>query len=252
MFHEIEAYWAAIKDPSAFPNSCEGDLGTPSRPSIWLMGIEPGRSRADQAHESNGATVPGQDRYSVEYQIGRNWRFNINAFKFLAVFNGEPLDNWESFARRKRVFEGGSSGYLKGNINPEQFADVATWNTEAALRTGCSSKAEYYARVAEASFENARQWIEKSRPKLIIGTGTSFRNQFLDIVGGEDLGEAHKWKSGNSDRNKTLYFTKSGVVPLAVIPHLSGQGASVLKYDDDGIAHAANFVRQAMQQNPSK
>lgn len=246
MSHKDNTYWDAIRDPSAFPNSCEGDMGSPESPSIWLLGIEPGKPQADQAYESNGVTFPGQERYSVDFQLGRKWVYNQNAFKFLAVLNGEPLASWESFARRERVFEAGCAGYLKGNIYPEQFSDVATWDSSAAARTGCSSKAEYYARIKDTTFVGVRQWVQKCRPKLIIGAGISFASDFLAIVGGTDLGERHWWSSGG-DRRKGLYLTTSGIVPLAVIPHLSGQGSSVLKYDDTGIAYAANYIREALR-----
>lgn len=245
MSEQALSYWEAMTDPSIFPDSCEGDVGTPKNPSIWLLGIEPGKPQSDRIHEKNGITFPGQDRYSVEFQLGRKWVYNENAFKFLTVLCDEPLDNWQSFAMRERVFENGCSGYLKGNIYPEQFSDVATWDPAVAARTGCASKPEYYARVKEATFAGARQWVEKCRPKLIIGAGIGFAADFLQIVGGTELGARHWWTSDSGAR-KGLYFTTSGIVPLAVIPHLSGQGTSVLKYDDSGIVYAANYIRQAL------
>lgn len=245
MSDEILSYWDSLRDPFIFPNSCEGDMGSPESPSVWLLGIEPGNPQSDQAYKTNGITFPGEERYSVEFQLGRKWVYNRNAFKFLAVLNHEPVENWEGFARREHIFESDCSGYLKGNVYPEQFRDVETWDSYVAARTGCISKAEYYSRVREASFGAVRQWVQKCRPRLIIGAGIGFASDFLAIVGGTELGERHWWNGGSGTR-KGLYFTTSGIVPLAIIPHLSGKGASVLKYDDTGIAYAANYIREAM------
>lgn len=242
---EVNAYWEAMRNPSAFPDWCEGDLGTPDRPSIWLLGIEPGKPQSDKAYESNGITFPGEERYSVEFQLGRKWDYNANAFKFLAVLNNEPLTEWESFARRERIFETGCQGYLKGNIYPEQFNEVATWDAASAAKTGCASKAEYYARIKDASFAGVQHWVQKCRPKLIIGAGIGFASDFLALAGGTELGERHWWGDNGAPR-KGLYFTTSGKVPLVIIPHLSGRGQSVLKHDDVGIAYAANYVRAAL------
>lgn len=246
MTHEIRAYWDEVSNPNVFPEWCDGgDPGSPERPSIWLFGIEPGNSRADQAHDASGKTLPGQESYSVDFQLARGWIFNRNAFKLLTVLNGEPLDAHVDFAQRERIFENDQPGYLKGNLFLEQFSEVATWSEEAAARTGCATKEAYYTQMREARFSIMRAWIEKCRPKLIIGSGLGNRSDFLEVVGVNEMPERHNWVSANGV-SKGIFLTSAGVAPLAIIPHLSGQGPYVLRHDDEGIAYAANHIRTAL------
>lgn len=246
MTDEIRTYWDEVSDPQVFPDWCDGgEPGSPERPSIWLFGIEPGNSRVDQAHENSGKILPGEESYSVDFQLARGWIFNRNAFKLLTVLNGEPLDAHVDFAQRERIFENGQPGYLKGNLFLEQFSDLATWSDEAAARTGCASKEQYYSQMREARFSIMHTWVEKCRPKLIIGCGLKNRDDFLKMAGVTELPERHDWIGKNGLR-KGLYLTEAGVVPLAIIPHLSGQGQYVLRHDDDGIVYAANHIRAAL------
>jgi hypothetical protein len=64
-------------------DGCEGgDAGTPTNPSIWLFGVEPGWSKSDQARTDTPKN-PLDDGYSIETQL--QWPYNRNAFKLLAA-----------------------------------------------------------------------------------------------------------------------------------------------------------------------
>lgn len=64
---------ARVSDPARFLETCDGgDLGTPDKPSIWLLGIKPGWSIADAAADAKADRQRDaeRERYSVELQLG--------------------------------------------------------------------------------------------------------------------------------------------------------------------------------------
>ena len=72
--------WVAARDQ--FQSTCDGgDIGSSSASSIWVMGLEPGWSLADQVRELKGLAPPREvaKDYSVELQF--EYPFNRGAFK---------------------------------------------------------------------------------------------------------------------------------------------------------------------------
>lgn len=232
--------WASSKD--YFVSTCDGgDLGSKESPSIWLMGVEPGWSLADQARALADVAAPRalDESYSVELQLG--WPFNRSAFKLLCALEEEKADGYRDFALRKRPFEKGSKGYFKANLFPVPLHTLAAWDEEAIRDTGFDTKSAYQAWLREARFPVVTAHLEERRPKLLIGTGLAHLNDFMAVVGA-DTHQLHTFRVNGFD--KKIYVAAGGLVPLVVLPHLSG-GSNGLN-SNVAIERAAQVIRASV------
>ncbi|TCM24933.1 hypothetical protein EDF59_14820 [Novosphingobium sp. ST904] len=237
------AFRRRVEDETRFLETCEGgDQGSPDRRSIWLLGIEPGWSLADQALDEVGLRKKAEalHHYGIEMQL--QWPYNRNAFKFLAALKGRPVETYREFARTVRPFERGSLGYFKANLFPEPFNNTGEWTNEAVEKTGFVSKAAYQTWLREARFPVFRAWIEKCYPKLVIGTGLTHLADFLAITGTVESPSPRFFEVNGHP--KRLHIATSGIVPVAILPHLSGGSHSLNSYEATRIA--ADMVRTVL------
>ena len=199
-------------------DGCEGDdPGTPSSPSVWLFGIEPGYSIADRKAPS-APLNPVQEGYSIELQ--RKWRFNQNAFKLFAAMNGSPVSQFIDFANLYQPFVVGSKGYFKGNLYPYACNNVKEWPEDAADETGLKNKEEYREWCRKNRWPEISKWVDKYQPKIFIGVGNSCKDDFsLCVFGVKVEFDLHEfWINGNK---KKIYHKSIGHKKLVVLPHLS-------------------------------
>jgi hypothetical protein len=200
-------------------DGCEGgDAGTPTNPSIWLFGVEPGWSKSDQARTDTPKN-PLDDGYSIETQL--QWPYNRNAFKLLAAINGVLVSQFREFASKHQPFVQGSKGYFKGNLYPYACNNVGHWPQDAVEETGLTSKAEYQKWCNEHRWPTVKGWVDEHQPALFIGVGNTFRSQFASSVFGRSI-ELESHKITVNGHSKKVYFGQSDGRKLAVIPHLSG------------------------------
>ena len=97
--------------------------------------------------------------------------------------------------------------------------------------------------MRDARFPIVTSWIEKCRPKLIIGLGLTHADDFLAIVQASEQPEQHSFDvNGHSKR---MFMTQSGLVPLAILPHLTG-GPNGLN-SNEAIAYAAQQIRSQLR-----
>lgn len=88
------------------------------------------------------------------------------------------------------------------------------------MRTGFDTKQAYRSWLRDNRFRVMKAWIERCQPRLVIGTGISHLSDFLTITGTVEQPSVYTFEvNGHSKR---LYVAKSGTVPVAIIPHLSG------------------------------
>ena len=238
------AFRERVGDEARFLGTCDGgDHGTPERPSIWVLGIEPGWSLADQAADEQ--RTPEMDalsnQYSIELQL--SWPYNRNAFKLLAAIDGKAPEHYREFAEARRPFEQGSAGYFKGNLFPEPFNNVGAWDAEAIESTGFVTKSEYQAWLRATRFPVIRSWIEKCRPRLVIGTGLTHLEDFLAITGTTETPLAYPFEVNGQP--KRVHVAMSGTVPIAVVPHLSGGANGLNSHEATRIA--ADRIRTILQ-----
>ncbi|MGB7655661.1 MAG: hypothetical protein WBL74_09275 [Novosphingobium sp.] len=232
-----------IQDGAGFLSTCDGgDPGSVEEPSVWLLGIEPGWSLADEATDE----VPSPEAeqrlraYSIELQL--EWPFNRNAFKLLATVEGGSPDDYREFAKRAQPFALNSKGYLKGNLFPVPFNNVGAWDEAATAMTGFATKDEYQSWVREVRFPILQTWIERCRPRLLIGSGISHLADFLAITSADKKPSEFQFEvNGHSKR---VFIGKNGVVPVAIVPHLSG-GIHSLN-SNQSIAQTAAIIRSEL------
>lgn len=232
-----------MANPNNFPDTCDGgDVGSPHAPSIWLLGLEPGWSIQDAINEKAGIGTSDDeyDSYSIELQ--QKWPFNRNAFKLLTALKGGLPDAYKDFASRERPFERGSKGYLKGNLFPIACNNMGEWGDDEREATGFAEKASYQQWMRTTRFPIVQAWINKCRPKLIIGTGLTYMNDFLAVTDTPDVPAPHFIQVNG--HTKRVHVASNGVVPVAVIPHLSG-GIHSLN-SSQAIAETAAYIKSIL------
>lgn len=231
-----------VADEAAFLETCDGgDAGSPARPSIWLMGIEPGWSLSDEKRAVSEGASARLRQYPIDLQLG--WRFNQNAFKLLAALDGQSPDEYRTFAKRAQPFVAGSTGYFKGNLFPEPFHKVKVWDAEAVEATGFSTKAEYQAWMRGTRFPVFKNWLKSCRPRLFIGVGSTFLFDFLHVTETQESPEEHRFEVNG--HTKRVFVASGGLAPVAVIPHLSG-GSNGLN-GNLSIQRAAEHIRSKFE-----
>lgn len=223
-------------------DGCDGgDVGSPTRPSIWLMGIEHGTFNS--IHDSpNGGHEREDENYSVKLQLG--WPYNRNAFKLLAALEGQPVDSYREFATSRRIFEKGSERYFKGNLYPYASRRVSEWSDEAQLATGMDKRA-FQVHCEHQWFPVIRSWVERYQPRLVIGVGNSFKRQFSQAI----LGRALNFETETfivNGHSKHLNFAAHDGTLLAVVPHISGSSMGL--NSDASLQEAGTRIKARLSQ----
>lgn len=251
---EAREFRAQVENTDRFLETCEGgDPGSPNQPSIWFFGIEPGWSKAQEAAEQKPETDHHRlmATYNVEAQL--KYQYNRKAFQLLAAIEhlssapqpssaDKIVRQYADFARAKRPFEQGSKGYFKANLFPEPFNNIGSWGEPAKATTGFDTKEEYRAWLRENRFKVLSHWIDKHRPKMLIGTSYGHLHDFMAITGTQIEPDPVQFEIRSHP--KRIYVTKSGTIPLVVTPHLIGP-SGLNSYD--AIATAAEIVQQTLQ-----
>ncbi len=200
-------------------DGCDGgDPGSPDSPSIWIFGIEHGiyKSKNDLAYQ-NVESIYDED-YSVKTQL--NWPYNQKAFKLLAAIDGLAVETYKQFAYAKQPFVKGSRGYFKGNLYPYACRNVSDWPAEAEIETGMT-KIKYREWCKQNHIPSIKNWVDKYRPKVFIGVGTTNKTQFAHAAFGRDV-EFNVFQFSVNGYIKRIFTAKSDDRRLVVVPHLSG------------------------------
>lgn len=227
-----------------FPACDGGDPGTPERPSIWVFGLEPGYSKRDEEADVERSGSGGRcSTYSVTLQF--QWPYNRNCFKLLSAIAGLPIEDYSRFACDRCCFEKGSTGYFKGNLYPEAFNRVSSW-PDWAQRDIASTRAEYQEWCRNTRFPEIALWVAKFQPKLFIGVGVSYRQDFAAAVYGRHVDFQVKRFCINGHMKSIFYVSvTASPTPLFVVPHLSG-GSRGLN-SNDAIRKAGDFIRSSSE-----
>lgn len=229
-----------------FMSTCDGgDIGSIETPSTWLMGVEPGNSLKDQLHQQLGVVEPLDldDSYPIELQL--EYPFNRTAFKLLSTLNGGAPEDYVAFAQRAQPFVRGSKGYFKANLFPVPFHNLEAWDDEARRETGFDTKSAYQEWVREVRFPVLSSQLELHRPKLLVATGMAHLQDFRLVAGAETLIEHSFLING---RKKRMFVATDGLVPLVVLPHLSG-GPNGLN-SNAAVVQAARVIAEATRTSP--
>ncbi len=223
-------------------DGCEGgDAGNPKFPSIWLFGIEPGYSkRDDERYKAFGN--PCDSGYQITTQL--EMPYNRNAFKLLSIIHDYPLAQYRKFAEEHQPFVKGCQGFFKGNLYPYACNKLEKWPEDAAKETGFDNKAEYQNWCQEKRWPAIKGWIDEYQPKIFIGVGNMFRDEFSLAVFGRivELSQTSFTINGHA---KNIFCANVNGRKLAVVPHLSG-GRNGLN-SHKSIEQAGAIIKDLMQ-----
>jgi len=226
-------------------STCDGgDIGSVDSPSTWLMGVEPGNSLKDQLHKQSGVVAARDldETYSVDLQL--EWPFNRTAFKLLCTLDGGEPEDYVAFARRAQPFVRGSRGYFKTNLFPVPFHNLEAWDDEARRETGFDTKSAYQDWVREVRFPVLSSQLELHRPKLLIATGMAHLQDFRQVAKASIMSEHNFSINGH---RKRMFAATDGLVPLVVLPHLSGGPAGL--NSNAAVVQAAQVIIEELRKN---
>ena len=197
-------------------DGCDGgDPGSVEEPTIWIFGIEHGVYKSWDDPNFHG----DQDdpNYSIQTQL--KWPYNQKAFKLLAAMCGVPVENFREFAEKTQPFVRQSKEYFKGNLYPFACRNVSDWPPAAQKETGMT-KIEYREWCNHNHLPAIKKWVDKYRPKVFIGVGTTNRSEFSNAAFGCDV-EFEQYKFSVNGHEKTIFHAKSDRIRLVVVPHIS-------------------------------
>jgi hypothetical protein len=168
-------------------SGCDG--GNPYG-SIWFCGIEWGggfsEDRLDQVF-SDKFPEPPQLYTAAEENLA--YQYNIKLMKMIAALRGQPTSGYEEVARETPFPFHQHSDFFKANLFPIAFknVDARRWTEGFHGATGLATRDRYCDWCREHRFPVMRQWVEKYRPRLVIGVGRSFWSDYLRAFGRGDL-----------------------------------------------------------------
>lgn len=232
-----------VEEDKNFLATCDGgDVGSAERRSIWLLGIEPGWSIRDQQNENTGSGISKEDYESYSVKLQLQWPFNRNAFKLLSALSGNDPRQYKKFAEDNNIFERNSPGYFKGNLFPAACNNLGVWRDEHRQETGFCDKSTYRDWMRKTRFPILKAWIKKCSPKLIICSGLTHLCDFLTVTDTLDVPKPHTF--GVNGYPKRVYVASNGIVPIAVIPHLSGGTHSLNSFQ--AISETAKYIKNSL------
>jgi hypothetical protein len=232
---ELCEAWAS--DP--FEGGDGGDIGSPDMPSIWLYGQEHGDALNI---EPEPQTSRDERDYSIDKQL--RYPFNRNAFKLFTALHGEPVTQYEQFARRHEPWVPGTKGYFKGNLYPYPCRNLTNWSEQAIKETGFGRKEEFIDWCNENRLPAIADAVKRYRPRLFIGVGANMAREFSLAYFGAALPlESYQFAVGGYTK-KILYATHNNG-RLVILPHISS-GSNGLN-SDDALQIAGSFIAGLMR-----
>lgn len=239
-----------------------GDIGSETKPSIWLCGIEWGGKSEDVkwfekdiSEVSNFKKLPERHtraEFMAEYDEKIKYPFNISAFKLLAVIAGKKIGEYENFAKEVMPFSE-NSGYFKLNLYPLSFqkTDHSYWDKfkdELKRLTGFDSKGEYLKWIRQNRLPIMREeWARKYKPKLIVCVGTKHETTYDFEKAFGDENAKFTWEKVQCKKyKKSFRYLKNSDGTLVVnIPFFYG-GAYTINGDED-LQTYANKIKTLLE-----
>lgn len=171
-------------------SGCDGgDIGSPDSPSIWVCGIEWGGGYSKEylmEELYSDVTIPPTGYDTTE--ANRKNIYNRQVLKLLSVISGNRVENFREFGEKVKPFVEGITGYFKTNLYPIAFKDTShnKWLTDFYELTGFKIKQDYIDWCKNRRFPQMNQWMQESKPKLIICLGKTYKNDFISAFAAPD------------------------------------------------------------------
>lgn len=146
------------------------------RAATWFCGIEPGGT--DDLIFSDVSNPGYLDDKGRERLVKEP--YNQKLLKLYSAILGEDTNDFRKVALENKVFDK-SSNQFKLNLYPISFRHDGDelWDENIYRKTGLPTKSMYQAWCQCYRFQEIRKWAREHSPQLIIGTGFSYRKEFI-------------------------------------------------------------------------
>ena len=202
-----------------------GDMGSPSSPSVWVCGEEPGGGfnmenfDAEKVFTPCEEPPPGVDVDDKEWQ---SQPFTISVLKVIQAMEG--FTKHDDFMRQVKPFvHDAKTGFFKMNLLPlslrhhneqywsPKFKEITEWDWDGYLKF-----------CRENRFHAIKNWVQKYQPQLVICFGKDLADDFKAAFAESDT----EFKSQPYNENTERQFSwgknnKSGTV-IAICHFPSG------------------------------
>jgi hypothetical protein len=210
---------AFAKWASGFSGCDGGNL----RGSVWFCGIEWGAGQDhDLATELRHSVSSPPQLYESHEDVlrdrvsGKHYPCNVKLLKLIAAMRGQQVAEYRRVAQETPFPFHCDSDYFKLNLFPVAFqkVDPQLWNDKYKSATGLATREEYLEWCREHRFPQIRSWMALGQPKLVVGVGSSCKDDFRQAFG--FMGAENK----ESIEGRPLFWMSKGETVLAVIPFL--------------------------------
>jgi len=226
------------------------DGGNPSAP-VWISGIEWGGDdkpvlwpKEFTFRNEEGEHIPCRnEEYRAKYPNYLSYRFDQKVAKLLVNLFGKQVgcNDYKSYMEQYLYTENGHCFRL--NLYPLNApkSNDELWTKDYYELTGFPTNILYWAWCTENRFPFLKQLMEKYSPKVIIGTGSTFRRDYILA-----FAESSMIFTGNptpSIQNSKFtveeVVTNYGKTRLLITPFF-GQGGIMADSGIDGLATIIN------------
>lgn len=180
---------ATYREYLAQYNGCDG--GNPQA-AMWICGIEPGLSKQEHKNKEfllkvdafdfekyNDIIVPyrGKKFFNKYKDVYAKWKFDQIVAKILCLIDGNPIECYTAYMRKLYSKDGEC---FKINLYPLKKLKAKNWDVEEYKEFFDDIKS-FWKWCEENRFSFFKEQIKKysSRPKIIVCTGLSFKDEFI-------------------------------------------------------------------------
>ncbi len=198
--------------------------------NIWICGIEYGGGFDDiKELITKESSKRIEDRFWDNEFRERHpnysaWPYHQKVAKFmLAVSQSHDelrisVENYKDYMREKLYTENGDS--FKLNLFPFSSPSVSDPRWKENYQTICTNRDEYYDRCRRKRFTKFSNLRKEHRPKVIIGTGITHNNYFLEAFG---FRQDHEYKMWELSHNRRCRIYEDDLGVLVVSPFFGGR-----------------------------
>jgi hypothetical protein len=213
-------YICATSEFSTWASGFSGCDGGNLAGKLWVCGIEYGANEDPDRFAFGDVSKPSCVQRE-EHARALQDQYNVKVAKLYAALIGQAVSTYYQTAIEKQLF-GSSSDLFKMNLYPIAFHDESDkrWKKWIYDRTGLPTKSLYRAWCQLNRFPRFREWMHQSTPRLVIGTGASYRDDFIMAFSGVEELFAEMPKETIQDRRLLWKPVNDGQTVLAITPFL--------------------------------
>jgi hypothetical protein len=189
---------------------------------VWFCGIEWGLGKDHPIEEElkvDRSAVPQE--YRSPEEILKYPNVGVRLIKLITAIRGGSVQDYHRVAYETPFPFDRQSQYFKINLFPVACKDTrAIWGEALKANTGFPTKADCLQWCRQNRFPEMRGWVEKGKPKLIVGFGARWEPDFRNAFGFTTA----KGSTETIEEGLNLVWMRIGKTTLAIIPFLGWQG----------------------------